>query len=85
MSLDGVTLVAAAQSDEIKQRLRRETDAAIDQAVFGVPTVIVDDELFWGFDDFGHLELFLAGKDPLDRTVLEEWRQIRPTASRQKK
>jgi 2-hydroxychromene-2-carboxylate isomerase len=82
IGMDGAQLVAAAQSDEIKQRLRRETDNAINQMVFGVPTVIVDDELFWGFDDFGHFELFLAGKDPLDRSVLDEWLQIRPSASR---
>ena len=85
IGMDGAQLVAAAQSDAIKQRLRQETDTAINQFVFGVPTVIVDDELFWGFDDFGHLELFLAGKDPLDRTVLGEWLQIRPSASRRKK
>jgi 2-hydroxychromene-2-carboxylate isomerase len=79
---DGAAIIAAAQSNDIKQRLRAETDAAIETGVFGVPTVIVDGELFWGFDDFGHLELFLAGKDPLDRAVLDEWLQIRPTAAR---
>ena len=76
--------MAATQSDAIKQRLHAETDAAINIGVFGVPTMIVDDELFWGFDDFTHLELFLAGKDPLDRSVLNEWLQIRPTAARKK-
>ena len=80
--LDGAAIVAATQSDAIKQRLRHETDTAIAQLVFGVPTVIVDDELFWGFDDFGHLELFLAGKDPLDRSQLDEWLNTRPSASR---
>jgi len=84
VGLDGAALVAATHTDGIKQRLRRETDAAIAQGVFGVPTVIVDDELFWGYDDFAHLELFLAGKDPLDRTAAAEWLRIRPTASRQR-
>ncbi len=82
--LDGKAVVAATQSEAIKQRLRTETDAAINAGVFGVPTMIVDDELFWGFDDFTHLELFLVGKDPLDRSVLDEWLRIRPTASRRK-
>lgn len=84
VGLDGAALVAATRADDIKQRLRQETDAAINQGVFGVPTVIVDDELFWGYDDFTHLELFLAGKDPLDRTAAAEWLRIRPTASRQR-
>ncbi|MEO8835656.1 MAG: 2-hydroxychromene-2-carboxylate isomerase [Caldimonas sp.] len=38
------------QSDEVKQRLRRETDAAIARGVFGVPTLAIDGRLFWGFD-----------------------------------
>jgi 2-hydroxychromene-2-carboxylate isomerase len=85
VGIDGAALLAAIQSDHIKQRLRSETDAAVEQLVFGVPTMIVDDELFWGYDDFGHLELYLAGKDPLDRSVLDEWMNVRPSASRQRK
>ena len=37
-------------SDEVKQRLRDETDAALARGLFGVPTIGVDDKLFWGFD-----------------------------------
>jgi 2-hydroxychromene-2-carboxylate isomerase len=37
-------------SDPIKQRLREETDAALARGVFGVPTLGIDDKLFWGFD-----------------------------------
>ena len=37
-------------SDEVKQRLRDETDAALARGLFGVPTIGVDDRLFWGFD-----------------------------------
>ena len=47
--LDAQSIVTATQSEEIKQRLRAETDAAIAAGVFGVPTMIVDGELFWGF------------------------------------
>ncbi|HXZ84309.1 MAG TPA: 2-hydroxychromene-2-carboxylate isomerase [Myxococcota bacterium] len=63
--LDGAALVAAAASDACKRRLREATDRALADGVFGVPSFIVDGALFWGFDDIGHLELFLAGKDPL--------------------
>ena len=35
---------------EIKSALRRETDAAIERGVFGVPTLAVGSELFWGVD-----------------------------------
>ena len=34
----------------IKQRLKDETNAAIEKGVFGSPFVIVDGEQFWGAD-----------------------------------
>lgn len=37
-------------SDEVRQRLRDETDAALARGLFGVPTIGVGDRLFWGFD-----------------------------------
>src|SRR5262245_58222573 len=49
IGLPGADLVARAQELEAKQRLRRQTDEAISAGVFGVPTLLVDDELFWGF------------------------------------
>ncbi len=64
--LDGEALVAFAQSEAAKPRLRDATDRAIGDGIFGVPSFLVDGELFWGFDDLAHLELFLAGRDPLE-------------------
>jgi 2-hydroxychromene-2-carboxylate isomerase len=44
-----VTLANAG--DEIaKSRLRQNTDRAIQLGIFGAPTFVVDDELFWGND-----------------------------------
>jgi 2-hydroxychromene-2-carboxylate isomerase len=63
--LPGEELVARAQELESKQRLRQQTQDAIAAGVFGVPSMIVGDELFWGFDDLAHLELHLRGEDPL--------------------
>jgi 2-hydroxychromene-2-carboxylate isomerase len=37
-------------SPEIKNALRRNTDEAIAHGVFGVPTLVIGDELFWGVD-----------------------------------
>ena len=34
----------------MKDELRRNTDEAIERGVFGVPTLILNGELFWGFD-----------------------------------
>jgi 2-hydroxychromene-2-carboxylate isomerase len=62
---DADGLLAFARGDEAKRRLRETTDAALDEGVFGVPTCIADERLFWGFDDLAHLELHLSGRDPL--------------------
>jgi len=83
--LDGEKLVAQAGEPEAKARLRTETDAAIARGVFGVPTMLVDDQLFWGFDDLPYLEMLLAGEDPLARSDLAHWsRAPRPAAVRRR-
>ncbi len=38
------------EDPEIKDLLRRNTQAAIDEGVFGLPTFVADGELFWGDD-----------------------------------
>lgn len=83
--LDGKVAVAEAQSPAAKDRLRRQTDEAIAEGVFGVPTMGVDGELFWGYDDFPYLELFLAGKDPIRPEMLDAWKKsVTPSAVRQR-
>jgi 2-hydroxychromene-2-carboxylate isomerase len=64
--LEGGRLVAFAQTDAAKSALRASTERALADGVFGVPSYRVDGELFWGFDDRAHLELYLAGRDPLE-------------------
>jgi 2-hydroxychromene-2-carboxylate isomerase len=78
--LDGQAIAARAGEPDAKARLRRQTDDAIAAGVFGVPTAIVDGELFWGYDDFPMLERFLAGRDPLGADAAAEW-SVRPPAS----
>ena len=63
--LDGEKLIAAADAPLAKDTLRKETEAAISRGVFGIPTMVVEDELFWGLDQFQHLERYLDGKDSL--------------------
>ncbi len=41
---------AAAERAEAKQALRDNTDAAIAAGVFGVPSIVVGGEVFWGVD-----------------------------------
>jgi 2-hydroxychromene-2-carboxylate isomerase len=50
VGIEPAELQAALADPAVKDALREETDAALAQGVFGVPTVIVDGELFWGDD-----------------------------------
>jgi 2-hydroxychromene-2-carboxylate isomerase len=44
------SLEAAIARDAIKSRLREATEAAAEAGVFGVPAVLVGEEVFWGDD-----------------------------------
>jgi len=50
--LEADAALARAQSEEAADRLAAETQAAVQRGVFGVPTVFVGDEMFWGNDRF---------------------------------
>ena len=50
----GVADPARAVSEpRVKEQLRQNTEWAIGRGVFGVPTLVIGDELFWGQDAFG--------------------------------
>ena len=57
----GIDDVAAAIADEsAKAALRANTEAALARGVFGVPTLDLGGELFWGEDATGMIEDWLA-------------------------
>lgn len=51
---------AQLASADVKDSLRRKTEAAAARGVFGVPTYAVDGEIFWGADALGFVKAFLA-------------------------
>ena len=63
-------------SETVKALLRANTEQAIAQGVFGVPTFEVDGKLFWGFDALPMLTAYLNG----DAALEDEWLAgLRPT------
>ncbi|HET7033865.1 MAG TPA: 2-hydroxychromene-2-carboxylate isomerase [Casimicrobiaceae bacterium] len=47
----GIDAAAARiEAQDVKDELRRNTDEAIGRGVFGVPTLAIGEELFWGAD-----------------------------------
>jgi 2-hydroxychromene-2-carboxylate isomerase len=57
---DGPALLAAAQTPAVQQEYDANTQAAIDQGVFGMPTFVIGDELFWGQDRLDFVARALA-------------------------
>jgi len=82
--IDAAPLVARATEPEAKEQLRRRTDEAIARGVFGVPTLFVDGEMFFGFDSFPDVEAFLRGEDPVAsrRDLVERWMKVPAAATR---
>lgn len=50
VGLDPDHVLAEVRRPAIKERLKLETEVAIRAGVFGVPTVLIGEELFWGDD-----------------------------------
>lgn len=43
-------ILELAERDDVKARLREQTEAAVARGLFGVPTMFVDDQMFFGQD-----------------------------------
>lgn len=54
---------ALASAPASKDLLRAKTDDALAHGVWGVPTLLIDDELFWGADSFPMALDFLRSPD----------------------
>jgi 2-hydroxychromene-2-carboxylate isomerase len=53
-------LLAAVTDQRIKDRLKAQTQAAIERGVFGSPFIFVDGEPFWGADRLPQVEAWLT-------------------------
>ena len=60
LGIERQDLLAAVAHPAIKERLKDQTQAAIDRGVFGSPFVFVDGEPFWGADRLPQVEAWLA-------------------------
>jgi 2-hydroxychromene-2-carboxylate isomerase len=53
---DAADLYNRAQSDEIKQGLIDNTQAAVERGAFGIPTIYIGDEMFFGKERLGQIK-----------------------------
>jgi 2-hydroxychromene-2-carboxylate isomerase len=59
LGIDRDELGRTLNDNAIKDRLRREVDAAVGRGVFGSPYIVVDGEPFWGADRLDQVERWL--------------------------
>lgn len=75
---------AAIAEPAVKDRLRANTEEAIERGVFGVPSFVVGDEIFWGFDSMDFLIDYLRHPEMLSAPgmraadLMPEGQQRRP-------
>ena len=60
LGVDPGQFLALAESAEIRQELIAETDTALARGVFGAPSFMVGEELFWGKDRMDFIDEELA-------------------------
>lgn len=68
---------------EAKVELKANIQEAISFGAFGVPTFVAGNELFWGNDALVDLNLYLNGKDSLNREKLLDLLASTPRAAAQ--
>lgn len=59
VGIDAAELAAALEDPAVKDRAKREVDAAIAAGVFGSPFFVVDGEAFWGVDRMPMVEQWI--------------------------
>ena len=70
-------------SKDARAELKANIQEAINQGVFGVPSMVVESELFWGNDAIDDLISFMNNKDLLDRIKLNDLLSSTPRAANQ--
>lgn len=79
---DAGTRIAAT---EVKDALRRNTDEAIERGVFGVPTLMIGSELFWGADATAMVADYVAAGCRFDDPEFARVRELPVGAARRAK
>jgi 2-hydroxychromene-2-carboxylate isomerase len=69
---------------EVKDLLRKNTDEALARGVFGVPSLVVDGEVFWGADSLEFAKAFIADSKVLRNDEMRRVDSLPAAASRTK-
>ena len=79
---DGTQLI---EQQDVKDSLRENTERAINAGVFGVPTFVVDNEVFWGLDATDFLLDYLRDPATLNTPEMQRISNLPESSTRLKK
>jgi len=63
LGVDPGEFEAACESQTVRDGLIESTDSALARGVFGAPSIMIDDTLYWGKDRMEFVEAQLAGAE----------------------
>jgi 2-hydroxychromene-2-carboxylate isomerase len=66
-------LFARMEDKQARVGLKANIELALQKELFGVPSFIIDDEMFWGNDSTKYLEMYINGTDPLDKNKYQQF------------
>jgi 2-hydroxychromene-2-carboxylate isomerase len=64
LGLDATAVLAASETEAVKQRLRENTDRAVALGLCGAPSYVINDVVYWGQDRQEFVKKALAGWVP---------------------
>lgn len=81
----GVSDLQAAISDQaVKDTLRKNTEDAVAAGVYGVPSFLIDGQLFWGDDMFNMMLEWLDDPSMLEHPEAKRMTTLEPAAERRR-
>ena len=73
---------ARLADEKVKSRLRSNTEEAVQRGVFGVPSFVIEGEVFWGTDAIDFVTAFLADRGVLRNDEMQRVDRLPVAASR---
>ena len=61
LGLNGQELLEATGNEAVKEKLKQVTGEAMERGIFGAPTFLLGEEMFWGGDRLEQLERHIGG------------------------
>jgi 2-hydroxychromene-2-carboxylate isomerase len=82
LGLDAAAATALVEASETKARLRANTEAAVKAGLFGVPTLQIGNELFWGADALPMARAYLDNPDMFESEEMRSLASLTASSTR---